>query len=157
MARKITLTVPEGLYYRIELWRSTFNLSRIFQDAVAEAIRRKEEFQKRIVQDSNIGEIVQRLRREKRSIEQRTQHAAAEEGRRWAATAHYADLVAVIHSSEEEAPRIPGGEAVIETTIRRLAEEHEGEFVGEEEYREAVVTGWRHGVLEFWEAIRDKL
>lgn len=183
MARKITLTVPDSLYSRIQLWRSAFNLSRIFQDAVAEAIRRKEEFQKRLGQDASLTEIIQRLRREKVSFEQRTRLAAAEEGRHWASRAHYAELVVAVHTASAASAKNPAGAAdqagaastppaagatrfgpddpalqePIARVIESLREEHQPGYRSSEEYRLAVVAGWYQGVRDFWDTVRDRI
>ena len=80
MAKKITLTVPDALYQKINEWRSGFNMSRIFQDAVSEAIRRKEEFQQRISEDKGLSDIIQRLKQEKAGWERKI-FLKAERGR----------------------------------------------------------------------------
>ncbi len=68
MAKKITLTVNENLFKQIDAWRSSFNLSRLFQDAVSEAIRHKEEFQRMLSGNADIPRIVERLKLEKQGL-----------------------------------------------------------------------------------------
>lgn len=46
MARKVTVSIPDLLYEKMERWRRSFNLSKMFQDAVAEAIQKKRTFRK---------------------------------------------------------------------------------------------------------------
>lgn len=157
MARKITLTVPDRLYEKIDEWRTNFNLSRIFQDAVADAIRRKEEFQKRLDTENSLAEIVKRLRKEKTDFENRAFHEAEEAGRRWAAKAPYEDLLTAVHTAEEEVETVPGLREQIAVTLdqlSRLPAEVSSSF---ENLHQAVVRGWKHGVTAFWNIIQDRI
>jgi len=92
MAKKITLSVPESLYQKIENWRASFNLSQMFQDVVTDAIQRKEELQRRIAEDANLVEIVKRLRKEKQEAVARIMDRGIHEGLQWARIAHYDEL-----------------------------------------------------------------
>ncbi|HSL41238.1 MAG TPA: hypothetical protein VK857_12765, partial [Desulforhopalus sp.] len=65
MAKKVTISIPDMLHEQLEKWRESFNLSKMFQDVVAEAIHKKEEFQKRIREDLDLTQVIERLRREK--------------------------------------------------------------------------------------------
>jgi hypothetical protein len=67
----------------------------MFQEAVTEAIQKKEEFQKRFSKDYNMSEIVKRLKQEKLIWEKQYYKLGKEEGLRWAKTAHYEDLLYV--------------------------------------------------------------
>lgn len=157
MARKITLTVPESLYYQIQNWRSSFNLSRVFQDAVAETIKRKEEFQTRLAQETNLNEIVQRLRREKHQYEKRTRLAAGDAGRKWAVHAHYADLITAVHATDKDVRQYPNLKDPINDAMNNLREEHAPAYDTDDDFQTAVAIGWRQGVCEFWSQVRDKL
>ena len=51
MAQKITLSIPDLLHEKLKEWRASFNLSKMFQEVVTDAILKKEEFQKRFSKD----------------------------------------------------------------------------------------------------------
>ena len=89
MAKKVTISIPDMLHEKLEKWRESFNLSKMFQDAVTEAIQRKEEFQKRIREDLDLSQIVDRLRREKLQSEGNYYQSGKSDGLHWAKTAHY--------------------------------------------------------------------
>ncbi len=65
MAQKVTLSIPDMLHEKLNKWRESFNLSKMFQDTLLDAIQKKEEFQKRISKDFDMSEIINRLKQEK--------------------------------------------------------------------------------------------
>ena len=157
MAHKITLTVPDGIYRKIERWRSAFNFSRVFQDAIEEAIERKEEFQRRLAQDVSLADVIRRLRREKMDYEQKTFRRAEEAGRRWAAHAHYEDLVLVAGTPADHIADNRAAQTHLSDTIERLVADHERAFRSRDAFREAVGAGWHAGVRAFWATVEDQL
>jgi post-segregation antitoxin (ccd killing protein) len=60
MAKKVNITVPDELHEKMQKCRKDFNFSAIFQEAVAEAIERKESFRKRLEEDEDMAAIVER-------------------------------------------------------------------------------------------------
>ena len=48
MTQKITLSIPDRLHEKLNEWRSSFNLSKMFQDALSDAIKKKEAFSKKL-------------------------------------------------------------------------------------------------------------
>ena len=98
MAQKITLSMPDLLHEKLKEWRTSFNLSKMFQDAVTDAIHKKEEFQKRFSKDYNMSEIIKRLQQEKLIWEKQYYKLGKEEGLQWAKTARYEDLLYVLQS-----------------------------------------------------------
>jgi len=160
MAKKITLTVNESLSRKIDEWRSSFNLSRLFQDAVTEAIKRKEEFQRMLSGKGDIPQIVERLKAEKRGWLEKARAAGEEDGASWAGRAHYEELteaVAAVSATSAEGAPPPDAE-------RRAAEAWEERRgpVGTDEKekddaRAAYRRGWRTGVCGLWDLVKDQL
>ncbi len=150
MARKITLTVPDALYSKINLWRDGFNLSRIFQDAVTEAIRRKEEFQNRMSEDLSLGDIVSRLKSEKEGMEKSLSEAAEKAGAHWASRAHYEELILAVASPGEALFSMPP----IQEELTRILDQFTA-------VPDAMISlaqdSWQKGVCEFWAKVRDRL
>lgn len=172
MAKKITLTVPESLSGKIEQWRSSFNLSKLFQDAVAEAIRKKEELQRRLTVDHSLDDVVARLKAEKRGRREEAAARGRDDGFAWAKGAHYSELVrATARGPVASAPLSVEAEAVDESWRNYRAtwpgrESASSSVSGHEAVREdpaesdarlAYGEGWQAGVLQLWELVKDRL
>ncbi|MDA3955833.1 hypothetical protein [Oceanispirochaeta sp.] len=157
MARKITLTVPDDLYHKIDRWRSGFNLSRIFQDAVGDAIRKKEDFQKRMGEDTSLNDVIARLKKEKENWEERLAFQAEKAGTFWASNAHYEDLILAVNTKEDQVLQIPQVQKQISDTIQQLCQFPEALQERLENIKATVQEGWLKGVKNFWETVGDKL
>ncbi|MCA1793329.1 MAG: hypothetical protein LC660_05540 [Desulfobacteraceae bacterium] len=97
MAQKITLSIPDMLHEKLTQWRDSFNLSKMFQEAVADAIQKKEEFQKRFSQEFDMSEVVKRLQQEKQAWLRQFYRLGRKEGAAWGKAAHFEDLLYVLH------------------------------------------------------------
>src|SRR5210317_1232842 len=93
MAKKVTVSIPDMLYEKMERWRRSFNLSKMFQDAVAEAIQKKEDFQKRLQEDLDLSDVIERLRSEKAQSEGNFFDTGKRDGVLWAKSASYDDIM----------------------------------------------------------------
>jgi len=153
MAKKITLTVNESLFRQIDAWRSSFNLSRLFQDAVSEAIKRKEEFQRLLSGNTDIPRIVERLRNEKQGVLEKAGAAGKADGSAWAGRAHYEELVTVVGA-------IPAPTDA-EDRSAQAWESHAGLAKLEDKAAETALAayraGWRTGVIGLWNLVKDQL
>ncbi len=162
MAKKITLSVPESLYQKITDWRSSFNLSQMFQDMVTDAIQRKEEFQKRISEDASLSDIIKRLRMEKQEAISRIIEKGMAEGMRWAKIAHYDELCyALSWKPEEETDLLENrmlgsyfSECFRSENISAFLEAS-GKVAGH--HIDSFITGWKMGVSGFWNSVKDKI
>ncbi len=153
MAKKITLTVNENLSKQIDAWRSSFNLSRLFQDAVSEAIRHKEEFQRMLSGSADIPRIVERLKQEKRGLLEKATAEGKADGGAWAGRAHYRELIAIVGSI--------AGATEAEDRATTAWEIRQGLTGMEGGPREEALTayreGWKTGVIGLWDLIKDQL
>ena len=157
MSKKITISVPDFLHNKIEMWRGSFNLSRLFQDAVSDAIKKKEEFTRQLKNDVNITEIVERLKKEKKESEERYFEDGEQSGIEWARRAHYRDLKIALHKSADEL--IKQGENFqnyFKTLMnhKKLQNLHDDDV---KNYRRLFMDGWKRGVKEFWDSIKNKI
>lgn len=153
MAKKITLTVNEYLFAQIGRWRSSFNLSRLFQDAVSEAIKAKEEFQRLLSGNPDIPRIVERLKAEKRGSLDKAAAEGQADGAAWAAGAHYDELVAAVGS--EPVAVAAGAEAMAAWAGRRGLDGLSGAPRAEAEA--AYRGGWKAGLQGFWDLVKEEL
>ncbi|MBF0572260.1 MAG: hypothetical protein HQK69_00660 [Desulfamplus sp.] len=157
MTRKITLSIPDMLYEKMEEWRQSFNFSKMFQDALAEAIHKKEEFQKRLQEDHDMAAIIDRLKHEKKQAEGNYSENGHSKGLQWAKNAHYNDLVYALGLSsavEMIKDDTLGGYfnnlLSSENLIEKTAE-------GANKYGRLFLDGWRRGVRDFWNEIKEKI
>ncbi|MFZ4614893.1 MAG: hypothetical protein ACOYM2_01695 [Rectinemataceae bacterium] len=156
MAKKITLTVNESLFQKIDTWRSSFNLSRLFQDAVTEAINQKENLQHRLAGKVDLPRIIERLKAEKLGVLEKAGKAGEADGSAWAGRAHYSELVQAIAEFEVNGSAAGGkDEASLHWEAHPLAAGMEGKEGGAA--REAYRDGWRRGVRGLWDLVKDQL
>jgi hypothetical protein len=157
MARRITVSVPDLLHEKMEEWRQSFNLSKLFQDAISEAIRRKEEFQKRIHRDYDLSETIARLRREKAEAEGSFYDSGIKAGLTWAKSVHYNDLRYAVDWD-------PKNDALKDKVLgayfdQKLNQRHfiDPESSAINENGVFFLKGWHKGVVDFWDEIKNKL
>jgi hypothetical protein len=162
MTKKITLSVPESLYKKISDWRTSFNLSQMFQDMVADAIQRKEELQRRIAEDTNLAEIVKRLRKEKQEAITMIMDKGIHEGLRWARIAHYDELCYALSWKPEE-DRDPLQNKMLGSYFseyfktENLSDFFESSGKAASQNINSFISGWKMGVADFWNIIKDKI
>lgn len=157
MAQKITLSIPDMLHEKIKEWRSSFNFSKMFQDALTEAIQKKEDFQRRFSQETDMTDIVKRLKREKETWEKNFYKLGKAEGFKWGTSAHYEDLLYVLHFEGTykllSDPRMEDyfekiyQATDLETYSNTESIQHERMFM----------DGWYNGVFDFWNQIKEEL
>ena len=157
MAQKITLSIPDMLYEKLKEWRTSFNLSKMFQEAVADAIQKKEEFQKRFSKDHNMAEIITRLKQEKMIWEKQFYQLGREEGLKWARTAHYEDLLYVLRFSRACKLICDPKMSDYSTKIYESASLSQDQYPDPEAREMMFMDGWFSGVMEFWNHVKEKL
>ncbi len=155
MSKRITLSIPDGLHRQLDQWRNSFNLSRIFQDALGELIRRKESLREAVHHD--LPQIISRLKREKAETERSWYSLGMEAGLAWAKSAHWLEL----RQAAEAAPEslLSSGSSAgscLKDLLR--AEEKNSQISAElEAFRAAYSEGWLRGVHDFWSLVQDQL
>ncbi len=157
MARKVTVSIPDLLHEKLERWRRSFNLSKMFQDAVAEAIQKKEDFQKRIQQDLDLGDVIERLRKEKAQSDGNLFDTGKQDGVLWTKSASYDDIIyALAWEDIENCPTdgILGTYFSEKISKDKLMDIHDD---GINEYARIYIKGWKRGLSDFWDEIKEKL
>lgn len=166
MAKKVTISVPDQLHEKMEKWRKSFNFSRIFQKAIGEAIRKKEEFRKRLGGDETMERIIERLRKEKEEESAIYYEEGREYGIEWAKASHYVSLKVAVewdpHSGDapdDEDIRDQLDLAITEDENRRFDtdEWHYHRWMTTDSAIKNYLIGWHDGVVEFWNEVKDKL
>lgn len=157
MAKRVTVSIPDMLHEKMEKWRTSFNLSKMFQDAVIDAIQKKEDFQRRIKQDFDMAEIVERLKKEKARSDQNSFETGCEDGLQWARSASYDDIQYALNWNEPvdicQDP-VLGDFFLGKVEKSQFMEIKDGTM---NEYLKVYVDGWRKGLAEFWTEVKEKL
>jgi hypothetical protein len=157
MTQKVTLSMPDMLYEKLDKWRKSFNLSKMFQDALLDAIQKKEDFQKRIMQDFDMSEIVNRLKQEKIESESNYLEKGILKGIEWAKRAHYEDLVYAVGFQD---PINIVEDSKFNYYFKEIFNsDHLINFSQENinQHAKKFVDGWCKGVSDFYNEIVEKL
>lgn len=157
MAQKITLSIPDMLHEKLTEWRSSFNFSKMFQEAVTEAIQKKEELQRRFSEEFDMPDIIKRLREEKLAWENNFYQIGKTNGLRWARSAHYTDLMYVVHC--DNTYELIGHEN-FKPYFQKLYETHAlGEYSPQSgvDHEQKFIDGWFDGVNSFWNEVREEI
>ncbi len=155
MTQKITLSIPDLLHEKLKEWRASFNLSKMFQEALTDAIQKKEEFQKRFSKDYNMSEIIKRLKQEKRIWEKQYYKLGKEEGLRWAKTAHYEDLLYVVEFNDTY--ELISHSRMSDYFDKIYQSNELAKLPGSTDHEQLFLDGWSDGILEFWNHVKEKL
>jgi hypothetical protein len=171
MSPKVTLSVPDDLFEKIEKWKGSFNLSKIFQRAIAEAIENKENFQKRLKEEPTMDAIIERLRKEKEEESMSYHELGKQNGLEWAKSASYSDLQYAL--KWETVAELPGNTIGWDPTTDEVLGEYFGGVIQRDllmgfdetgrghlmpnEYFQAWETGWKEAVEEFWKEVEGRI
>lgn len=154
MSKRVTLSIPDTLYRKLEEWRDSFNLSRVFQDALAEMIRRKENLVEHLQAD--LPQIIDRLKKEKKETESSWEHLGREKGMQWARGAHWLDLKKMLSRDVES---LIGNSTDFPAPFRKVLDQEAADAASadREEFFRSFTGGWFKGVRDFWALVEDKL
>ena len=165
MAKKITISVPDELHEKMQEWKKSLNFSRIFQEAISDLIQKKDNFKKRLKEDPDMEAIIERLRKEKQESENEWFDQGKQDGIDWAKNSHYSEIKEAL-DFEFETNGWPNCKAVGEylehlRSDTELEEEYYQLF-GDNRWELSLMglkylEGFKKGILEFWNEIKDKL
>jgi hypothetical protein len=147
MTRKVTVSIPDMLHEKLEKWRNSFNMSKMFQDAIAEAIQKKEEFQRRMQGEENLSDIISRLKSEKRRSQKDYRDIGHQHGIQWAKSAHYDDLVYAV--TWENVTSAANDSVLGSYFVEKLTEDRRTAIKenSPNDFAQAFVQGWKEGVM----------
>lgn len=157
MVQKITLSIPDLLHEKLKEWRNSFNFSKMFQEALTEAIQKKEDFQKRFSEDFEMPEIIKRLQHEKVLWEKQFFKSGKKEGMKWARSAHYEDLLHVVNMNDTykltEDPKMKAYFEEVYDTYALAKNTIEGSI----DHQLLFIDGWLTGVNGLWNQVKEKI
>ncbi|WP_319577498.1 hypothetical protein [uncultured Desulfobacter sp.] len=161
MTQKITLSIPDRLHEKLNEWRSSFNLSKMFQETLSDAIEKKERFSKKFCEDFDMTQIINRLQQEKAQWLKNLYNAGRKRGFGWAQGAHYQDLLYVLdhddtYDSGQKIVRHSRFKAYFEHVydahnLTRYAQQ------GDVDHEKKFMEGWFDGVNAFWNQVREHI
>ncbi len=162
MTKKVTISVPEELYEKMAKWRSSLNFSKIFQKAIAGMIQSKEEFQKKIKTDLDISDIIERLKKEKLETEINYRENGKKDALEWFKTAHYCDILYALKWVPNDEPTKDEKlgdyftHLFSKNRVLSFATPYNKNFNMDDSLQK-YIAGWKEGVQEFWNEIKDKI
>lgn len=157
MTQKITLSIPDLLHEKLKEWRDSFNLSKMFQEAVTEAIQKKEIFQKRFSEEFDMPEIIRRLQQEKMIWEKQFFKSGKKEGLQWAGTAHYGDLLYVVNFTDTYQLTHDSKFSQYFEQVHDRYELDKYASEGAVDHELMFMDGWFNGVAEFWNQVKEQI
>jgi len=165
MAKKITISVPNDLWDRMNKWRGSFNFSKTFQAAIEKRISEREKFLEERTGGIDMNAIVERLRDEKIEVEGDWLEGGKKDGFDWASEAHYSAVQKAIDMEIDDLgfPEDPD----LREHFQNLFALDEMESCVEwnnayrtnvpNEFGDLYIEGWQNGVKEFWNQIKSKI
>jgi hypothetical protein len=118
---------------------------------------KKEELQKRFSEEFDTQDIIKRLRQEKLDWEKNFYKTGKNQGEKWARSAHYEDLLYVLHY--DHTYQLIHHENY-KSYFTDLYEAHDlGKYSGkgDQGHEKKFLDGWFDGVNLFWNEIREQI
>ena len=157
MARKITLSIPDRLHEKITQWRSSFNFSQLFQEALIEAIEKKERFKNRFKEELDMPLVIQRLKNEKLKWGKKYFEIGKTEALGWVKTAQYETLVYVTAIERCHDIIFDPKMSHYFQQIYQSAGLVPFPTTGLLDQDKKLIDGWYAGFFEFWNQVKDKI
>ena len=146
MAR-LNITIPDELYAALEPWRDRLNVSKVCQEALAREVAKLNDLPR---QAAELAALVERLRQEKAHAEKFAFAQGVTDGVAWARGASYGELRRWGEVGGAAGPSAGDDERALQAALGRYRDDS---AFDERTYRE----GWRAGIEEVWQRVRDKV
>jgi len=158
MAKKVTLSVPEELYEKMNKWRSTINFSKVFQNTMKTLISSKENLNQKINEEFDLSEITKRLKQEKEDFENRYKDLGKKFGLEWLKSAHYSDILHALKLNPDKDPtkdeKLGNYFSFILLNDNFLKTK---EILSNNEILSKFVSGWIESINQFWLEVKEKI
>lgn len=160
---KITISVPDELYEKMQEWKSSLNFSKVFQNAVSGMIQKKEALTSKIRNEMDFPSIVDRLKKEKIDFELNVKEWGKKDGIEWCKTAHYHELQ---YALSWIAPyKNPDQDEELGDYFSHMFKKYKKQITASGkkaqdaviDFSEKYLKGWKEGVELFWKEVKDKL
>jgi hypothetical protein len=162
MAKKITLSVPDELYEKMNEWKTSLNFSKVFQNAMSGMIQKKETLTARLRKEIDLSAVVARLKKEKIDYEFNIKEWGKKDGLEWCKTAHFRELQYAL----AWVPYIqPDQDEELGDYFSHMFKKYKKQITASgkkaqdclNDFSEKYLNGWKEGVELFWNEVKDKL
>ena len=143
VAERITITLPNDLYKRLQTVKDKLNVSRLCQTTIERAVTIEEIKLKDI---AVMDKVVERLRLEKQEANQEWKETGLSHGLEDAQELSYEDFRAIEKGEFSDENRV----WVLEKNFNYDIQHDSDEF-------EVYLEGWTEGVLHFWDEIKNRI
>jgi len=170
MVKRTTISIPDALHRKMEIYKGDFNFSKEFQNHISELIERKEEYEQRLKGDeAEITEIIERLKAEKNGSIRDWIDRGQDDGLAWAKIAHYEELQYVLNNDfaiEPDSFPSPAenGFTFWDTVMKRFGAD---DLIRRNQDNDcddwlttagsAYIKGFTKAVNDFWNQIKDRI
>lgn len=157
MVEKISISMSDDLYKKLQAVKDKFNISEVCQNALAAKIEIEELFMKG---SENMKGVIERLKAEKKELEKEWYDTGFKQALEDAKKMSYAELKEIAGASQCE-DEDQYADFVYNTDLYKYnwlkddvndMEKEHGDF-SEEQY----LIGWVAGVLKFWNGVSEQL
>jgi predicted CopG family antitoxin len=175
MSRRITISIPDDLYDQLQLYKNSFNVSKLCQKAIEKEIKKKIAFLESIKgQGPKMSEVIKRLIREKNILLDDVINFGRRDGIRWTKAASYFEIQSALKI--ENAIDLPEAVDGIWYYIDKLHgypddEEYDNlikafnnlnpaiqvDDINKKYFVSCYWVGFKKGIDEFWEEVKDKI
>lgn len=178
MAKRVTISVSDDLYEKMQKWKDSLNFSGIFQEAISSRIEKKEKyenFKQQTKEDLDMDKTIERLKKQKAESQKEFFEAGKKDGYEYAKNMDYDDFQYVLQyeTTNELLDRERNvfgydpfkGDGFFEEyllgtfkddELMGWEETHPGYYFPNEYFREWE-SGVKEGIIDFWNEIKDKL
>lgn len=159
---KITISVPDELYEKMQEWKSSLNFSKVFQNAMCGMIRKKESLMSKFRKEVDFSSIVDRLKKEKVEFEFNIKDWGRKDGLEWCKTAHYHELQYALAWTP---PPNPDQDDELGDYFSDRFEKYKKRITATGQkaqdwlniFSDKYLKGWKEGVELFWGEVKDKI
>lgn len=179
MSKRITLSVRDELYGKMQKWKDSLNFSGIFQEAISSRIKKKEEyenFKQKTKEDIDMNKVIEKLRKQKEGAYKDYFEKGKKHGFEYAQSMDYVDFQYALQY--ETTNMVMSKDYVIDYNPFYNEDESELKAHMREEFEKDRLMDWVdpdarnvipneyfceweegfiEGIQEFWNEIKDKL
>lgn len=151
MAEKLTITVPDDLYKRLQEVKDRFNISGVCQDAIESEVNRHETLLK-FREGDTMENAIERLRAEKEEYIKQYHDQGYSDGFEVAKSMEYGELIAVRNNPRTSAIyQLELWDNWLKDQTDDLLRDDAGFDT------ESYIEGWVQGVIAFFDEVQDRL
>ncbi|MBW8015073.1 MAG: hypothetical protein FVQ82_02730 [Planctomycetes bacterium] len=141
--KQISVTLPDGLYERLQTVKNSFMVSRVCQEAIEKEVYRQELILKGTQEMEN---VIERLKVEKEEHDEQFVQNGYSDGLDDATRLEYAALLDI----SKNGWNCDSYQEIFEDWLREQAQENSDNV-------DKYIEGWLKGVIAFWNEVKDEI